>query len=155
VTKKGNDGAPGPWSLPPWIKAASGRSPVPPPGKIERAERLILEEFKQKRLEDKLEDRPRLVKTLLDLGKLPAAQPEERFARLRLAARLAAESGDYAAALEAVELLGQCFDVETALEKADLVLSHARFARNGRDVQEALACACLNAAFEAMAVEDY
>ena len=143
-----------PWDRPPWIEAVMGRAPIPNRREADVAEKAILDEFKGRQAEGKLDDRAKLARELLEIGDAPTVRPTERYAQLRLANQYAGEAADYTTALKACEALGRWFEVDVIREKFESIETHARFADSPAAFDD-LATAALGVGFEAIGLEDY
>ncbi len=143
-----------PWVRPPWIEAVTGRSLIPNRREADGAEKAILDEFKGRQSEGRLEDRAKLAQKLLEIGGSPTVRSIERYARLRLAIQYAGEAADYATALKSCEALARWFEVDLIREKVEAVEAHARFANSPAEFDD-LATAALGVGFEAIGLEDY
>jgi hypothetical protein len=142
------------WTRPPWIEPVVGGAMEPSVAEQEPCERAILDEFKRRHGEGKLEERRELARELLDTARALTLRPQERYVRLRLAGRLAAETGAFTSAMHACRELERWFDVDTIRIKSTLLDKHARLADSSQKLDE-LASASIATGFEAIGLEDY
>jgi WD40 repeat protein len=102
----------------------------------------------------KPEDRLALANKLLQAGKAKEEQPSVRFAALREASDLAADLHQVAVSLEAIDALGQAFEVDVAALDLE-ALTRARKVTRSPAQFRALADAALQAADKAAAADQY
>src|SRR5688572_31975261 len=94
------------------------QSPVPDAEKQLESEKLVREVFKAEYAKKTAADRSALARKLLEQAQDSAGDPVSRYVLLREASDLAAQAGDVATSLKAIDLLGAAYAVDTLALKS-------------------------------------
>lgn len=130
------------------------QAPVPDPEKQKESEKLVRELFKEEYARKTAADRSALARKLLEQAQDSAGDPVSRFVLLREASDLAAQAGDVATSLKAIDQLGAAYAVDT------LALKSAAYGFIGKSIRapedlSSLATAYLKLVDEASEKDQY
>jgi outer membrane protein assembly factor BamB len=140
------------------LPAQDTEKKVPAPDKtaLAKAEALIKDLYKQElaKAKDNPDAGKELAATLLKQGRDTQDDPPLRFAALSMARDLAAASGDFPGAMEAITEIAQGYDINTAGMKS-LALAAAVKGAKDKETSQQLAETALEMLPEALAGDDY
>jgi hypothetical protein len=132
------------------------KEPAPSKAALAKAEALIKDLYKQElaKAKDDPDAGKELAATLLKQGRDTQDDPPLRFAALSMARDLAAASGDFPGAMEAIMEIAQGYDINTAGMKSIALVAAVKGAKD-KETSQQLAETALEMLPEALAGDDY
>ena len=135
------------------LAVVTPRLAPPDASRVAEQEKAIQEAYRSELADGRAETRNRVARDLLQRS-FSVNEPAPKMATLRVAATLAAEAGDPALVLDAVEVIGQHFLLDTLPLKVDLLVRASPHA-GASAAAAALVEACLATGFSAIAQDAY